>query len=277
MTDPAEQEHPRVPVWPRPNRKAATEARARQHYIAFFAEEPQDVAISAVEDGLPAGDPLASFKVEAYDAPAWVQGWSGGPLGAILDDTPDVDAAAVRACRAAMAAWSNVPDPLTLGALQGGMALCKAFARAGAAAVLDVVALRWWGPAALRELAPDRPFDVREHVALTFETEARHPEVGHLCHSRGMAKFARPDLALHLAGPGHAAAAGQLLNTIATAMALGLAPEGGDTTRACGTVVRFDARPDDSGQPSPLFFNASFELVDPHGGHGPYPWRQPDR
>ena len=261
-----------VPVWPRPNRKAASDARARQHYIAFFAEEAADVSISAQEDGLPAGDPLAPFKVEAYDAPAWVAGWSAGPLGAFLDDTPDVDAAAVRRCRAAMAAWASVPDPLTLAGLQGGMALCRAFARAGAVAVLDVVSMRWWGAEALLALAPDRPFDIREHVTLTFETESAHPEVGHLCHSRGMAKFARPDLAIHLAGPAHAAEAGRMLNTIATAMALGFEPAHGDTTRAAGFQVRFEGRPDDSARPSPLFFNRSFELTDPAGGVKPFPW-----
>lgn len=266
---------PPLPVWPRPNRDAATDARARQHYIAFFTAEAADVSVSAEEDGLPPGDPLAPFKVEVYDAPAWVAGWSQGPLGAFLDETPDVDAAAVRACRVAMAAWANMPDPLTLAALQGGMALCKAFVRAGAVAVLDVVALRWWSAEALLALPPDRPFDIREHITLTFETEARHPEVGHLCHSRGMAKFARPDLALHLAGPQHAAVAGQLLNTLATALALGLAPTDGDTTRAAGVVVRLEARPDDSGQPSPLFYNGSFELVDPQGGVRPFPWADP--
>lgn len=260
-----------VPVWPRPNRVAATDACAKQHYIAFFEDVAEDVEVSAA-DGLPAGDPLACFKVEVYEAPAWVAGWSAGPLGVFLDDTPDVDAAAVRGCRAAMAGWASVPDPLTLAALQGGMALCKAFTRAGAVAVLDVVALRWWSPEALSALPAERPFDIREHVTLTFETEARHPEVGHLCHSRGMAKFARPDLALHLAGPQHAATAGQLLNTLATALALGLAPTSGDTTRVGGVTVRFEARPDDSGEGSPLFFNRSFELVDPHGGVRPFPW-----
>lgn len=261
-----------IPVWPRPNRRAAAAARARQHYIAFFAEAAADVAISAEEDGLPAGDPLEAFKVEAYDAPAWVAGWSAGPLGAFLDDTPDLDAAAVRGCRAAMAAWANVPDPLTLAGLQGGMALCRAFARAGAVAVLDVVSLRWWGAEALLTLAPDRAFDIREHVTLTFETEAAHPEVGHLCHSRGLAKFARPDLAIHLAGPEHAAEAGRMLNTIATAFALGFDPADGDTTQAAGARVRFEARPDDSGQPAPLFFNRWFELTDPAGGVRPFPW-----
>lgn len=266
---------PLVPVWPRPNRRAATDARAKQHYIAFFPNEAADVEVSAAEDGLPAGDPLAPFKVEVYDAPAWVAGWSAGPLGVFLDDTPDIDAAAVRACPCAMAAWASVPDPLTLATLQGGMGLSKAFVRAGAVAVLDVVALRWWSPEALAALPPDRPFDIREHVTLTFETEARHPEVGHLCHSRGMAKFARPDLAMHLAGPQHAATAGQLLNTLATALALGAAPVDGDTTRAAGVVVRFEARPDDAGEASPLFFNRSFELTDPQGGVRPFPWEPP--
>jgi hypothetical protein len=261
-----------VPVWPRPNRTGAADARARQHYIAFFPEEGADVAVSAAVDGLPAGDPLAPFKVEAYDDAAWVAGWSAGPLGAFLDDAPDVDAASVRACRAAMAAWANVPDPLTLGPLQGGMALCKAFGRAGAVAVLDVVALRWWGRDALAALPPGRGFDVHEHITVTFETEAAHPEVGHLCHTRGMAKFARPDLGIHVAGPHHAADAGRLLNGLAAALALGLAPAPGDTTRVAGTVVRLAGRPDDAGLPAPLFFNRWFELQDPKGGVAPFPW-----
>jgi hypothetical protein len=251
-----------VPAWARPNWQAATGARTRQHYIAFYLSPGEDVQVSAKEDGLPAGDPLAGFEVQAFENANWIAGWSAGPLAAFLDAEPQVDAQAVKHSTWAMGAWSAKLDGRTLTGLQGGMALCRAFARSGAVAVLDVVALRWWSPEALLALPPARPFDITEHISITFETTPVHPEVGHLCHTRGMAKFARPDLAIHVPGPNDAADAGQLLNSIASALALGLAPKNGETTRVGGgRVLRFEAHPDDSGAPSPLYFNQWFELV----------------
>lgn len=238
----------RAPAWPRPNRTQPAEARTRQHYVAFFAGEAADVEVADAD--LPPGDPLVAFEVETYTDPAWLAGWT-----ALLTDGMAVDPAAVRACTTAMAAWASLPDPLTLGTLQGGMALCSAFAAAGAVAVLDVVTLRWWAAAELLALAADRAFALDEHlVSLT---------TGSFVHTRGMAKFARPDLGVHVTDPTQVAEMTRTLSLVATAMALGLNPADGDTTRAGGQVHRLVARPDDSGATSPLFFNRWLELLPP--------------
>ncbi|MDB5097382.1 MAG: hypothetical protein JWM80_1803 [Cyanobacteria bacterium RYN_339] len=248
-----------IATWERPHWKPGGTRRTRQHFIAFFADACPDFEVHAAEDGLPEGDPLLGFELEAYSNASWIAGWGAGPLGVFLDDAEGVDATAVRQARAAMGACAGKTDGRTLAGLQGGMALCRGFARAGALAVLDVVALRWWSAEALLALAPDRPFDIGEHISLTYETAPEHPEVGNFCHTRGLAKFARPDLGIYGATPGDA---GALLSAVASAMARGLDPADGETTRvAGGEVWHFKAHPDDSGIPSPLFFNTWLELV----------------
>ena len=97
-----------LPAWPRPNRTGATDARARQHYVAFFATEIPDVGVDPA--ALPVGDPLGAFEVEAYTDAAWIAGWTEGPLAAFLAAEPDVDAEAVRGAQAAMGAWAGTPD-----------------------------------------------------------------------------------------------------------------------------------------------------------------------
>lgn len=229
-----------IPTWPRPNWKAPSDGRTRQHYIAFFADGTPDFEVHAAEDGVPDGDPLAGFELEAYEDASWIAGWWSGPLAAFLT-VPEVKGA-----KAAMGAVSGRPEGKTLAGLQGGMALCRALARSGAIAVLDVVALRWWTAAELLALAPDRPFDVREHVVVACDAG--------FCHTRGLAKFARPDVG----------ARGEdklpVVQALAIALALGLAPKDGETLRLAHTDWRVTARPDDTAQAAPRFFNRWLEL-----------------
>jgi hypothetical protein len=229
-----------VPTWQRPNWQAPSGRRTRQHYVAFFSTEAPDFEVQADEDGLPDGDPLAGFELEAYDAAAWIAGWWAGPLERFLT-VPEV-----REARAAMGAWAGPLDGKTLAGLQGGMALCRAWARSGAIAVLDVVALRWWRAEELLALKPDRPFDVTEHVAITLEDG--------FCHTRGLAKFARPDVGARGADKA------PVVQALAAAMAQGLDPRDGETMRLAHTVWKLTAQPDDSGQPAPRFFNSWLEL-----------------
>lgn len=232
-----------VPTWERPQWKGPTGKRTRQHYVAFFAGETPDFEVHADEDGLPDGDPLADFELERYDDRAWIAGWWAGGMGAFLTVPEVVEA------RTAMGAWAGTLDGKTLRGLQGGMALCRAWARAGAIAVLDVVALRWWRAEELLALAPDRPFEIQEHISLTLEDD----EHG-FCHSRGMAKFARPDLG------GQGGAMAPYLNALGAAMALGLDPRDGETVALGDAVWRLTAHPDDASSAAPLFFNAWLAL-----------------
>lgn len=82
-----------------------------------------------------------------------------------------------------------VPDPADLGYLRDAVGLVTALLETGAAAVLDLQALRFfdareWNDAVF---APDAPI-AREHVAVLASN-------GWL-HTRGMRKFGRPDLSM---------------------------------------------------------------------------------
>jgi hypothetical protein len=58
---------------------------------------------------------------------------------------------------------------------------------------LDVYAGTWRPGGAVAERAPDRPFVITSEISVIFERQPV-PGFGHPVHTRGMTKFARPDL-----------------------------------------------------------------------------------
>ena len=90
---------------------------------------------------------------------------------------------------------ADTPDPADLRVLGAAVATVRALAREGNLLLaLDRVTARWWSPAELHALAVDRPFDVDEHAQVVVEAIERTPGAGHLVRSRGLEKFARPDV-----------------------------------------------------------------------------------
>ncbi len=79
---------------------------------------------------------------------------------------------------------------------------------------------------------PTRPFDIAKEVTVTFEVDASW-NGRHLVHTRGMRKFARPDLVAVVVGEQAEAAAG-LLNALALAQAQGHVLQHGQRVTVAG-------------------------------------------
>ena len=86
-------------------------------------------------------------------------------------------------------------DEPSLAVLEAALATVQALATEGNLLfAIDQLTARWWTPDALSALPPDRPFDLDEHAQIVAEAAERAPGVGHVTRSRGLGKFARPDV-----------------------------------------------------------------------------------
>ncbi len=91
---------------------------------------------------------------------------------------------------------SELSDPPTMAVLQAAMATLSQLARENDLLfAFDAETAQWWTPEVLSALHLAIPFVPDDHVRVAVEAVERKPGVGHLVRSRGLAKFARPDLA----------------------------------------------------------------------------------
>jgi hypothetical protein len=210
---------------------------------------------------------FAGMKIESKardEEPSWFDGWTNprSAFGSLLMRTPGVDIPALGSCREAMILSGTVDDPADLGHLQRAFLVMKLLTRAGAVAACDVESMIWWTKAQLEELPDAWEFDVADHVRVVFEAAEREPGAGHLCHTLGMAKFGRPDLAIGGMEREHAEAAGEMLESLATALAEGDAFETGDVVEPVGfPPLTCTEVADDTGTPDVIFGNRSIWLT----------------
>lgn len=247
--------------WPRPRYQAAGPARLAWVVLLPDAGE------------LPADHPLVSgFQMQTRyygDDPAWFDGWMSprSSFGAALMRTPGLDMVALSGCKAAMTIAVEVEDPSDLGYLQRALLLVRLLAeKAGAVAACDLEAVRWWTRTDLAELPPDLDFEISDHIRVVFEPVEREPGQGHICHTRGMAKFGRPDLALPGMSPEHVEAAVDLLEKMANELADGENFETGDVVEFEGfPPLRCEEVADDSDSDDLTFANRSLWLIPEEG------------
>jgi hypothetical protein len=251
-----------------------TRRRARLSFVALLDGARIDAALDRARDEL--GDARAW---DALDVQVRARATDGGRLDAALDGRPrmtlasrpehersDVD----RAQRYATIE-ADLADPPILTVLCGALAILRALADEGDLVLAcDLATARWWAPDELAALAPDRPFELDEHVQVVVEAVERRPGVGHLVRSRGLGKFARPDVGGR--GPRRdAERLSEVLRDVARVLADGAALEPGARVelRALGPCT-FVPRPDDALGDAPADEAPLYELRD-LGPDGPGP------
>ncbi len=243
--------------WPRPRYVSAGPAR-----IAFVVLLPD--AGELAQKGHPVFEGFDITVRYRGEDEAWFDGWVDPKrlFGSLLLRTPGVDIAALTSCKAALVLSGEFADPKDLGYLQRAFRIFQLLLKAGAVAVCDVEAMFWWTAADLEGLDDSWTFELSDHVRIVFEAQEREPGGGHLCHTLGMAKFGRPDLAIGGLAREHAEAAGEMLGNVAGAMVEGDVFETGDVLDPDGfPPLRCEEVGDDSGSPDAIFGNRSIWLV----------------
>jgi hypothetical protein len=193
-------------VWPRLNYQR-TSRRAALRLLVFSATP------------LTVDDQPAGLDVTRHDDPSWLDDWRTGAwrdaAGFDLIDAGDLGAAGH-----AVSIAADLPDPANLGHLQAAWALAQDLVARGAFAVLDATAGRWLDAEQLGSWPQPRAFDLDEEIVVELLTRGTG-DFGAVLHTRGMAKFARPDI-IALVRPGTARAVNRVVRQLA-----GLLAEGG--------------------------------------------------
>ena len=161
--------------------------------FVVFGELVADMEVSASEyrtSGPPKGTDMELFSRKEHGA--WIDTFTGGYLGALLDEDPALRERVGHAPTVALL-QGEVEDPETLDYLRDAIGVVTSLLDSGGVAVLDAVALRWWSAEEWRETIfdPAAPEPI-EHVSLLASEE----EDGYWLHSRGLRKFGRPDLSV---------------------------------------------------------------------------------
>jgi len=227
-----------VPLWTRAH-TGATGRVADAVLIAFHTGALRaDVPLSAAQLGLPGGAAASLLDVREHSGAAaltWLDGFRRGALRTIAVQDLGGDLALLDGADGCVTVRATVADPFDLGYLQAAWAVARWLCARGASIVLDARAMKFRRAATVAELPPDAPFDVRREVTVIIETTPVPGLGGHVVHTRGLAKLARPDLVSVVAAADTAQAA-EALWRLAARLADGYMPAAGDVVEADSPV-----------------------------------------
>jgi hypothetical protein len=249
-----------------PADRSISRRTARIELVALLTGPRVDGAIERAREEVPdeaAWEPLEVTVRSRTTDGGWLDGQLAGRAGLGLGARDEHDRREVDRCRRYATVEATLPDPATLDALQAALVLLVALAQEGDLLLaVDGATGRWWSPGELMALDPERPFDLDEHVRVVVEAVERAPGVGHLARSRGLAKFARPDVAAR--GPRKdAERLGDLLRDLARLLAAGEVLCPGDRVRAPDLPpLTLVPRSDDALVAAPPDEAPLYELVD---------------
>jgi hypothetical protein len=214
-----------IPLW---TRDSALDSEREAHVmLVCFAAGPlrDDVPFVASQFGAPSPESVAQVELRQHlreSAPEWFDGWRSGACRTIAEHQleaalPELDAAdrctTIELC---------LPEPPDLGYLQTAWALARWLVARGAAIVLDVHAARYLQGSELPP--PDAELEIEREVSLIFESDPTEPGGGHVLHTRGMKKLARPDI-VAVCDPDDEELFADVLWQLADGMARGFLPE----------------------------------------------------
>ena len=182
-------------AWPRTT--FTPTLRAASVRLLTFSAGPLATGVPFSESryGAPRAELIKALDLRSLareDDPTWFDGWRTGGLRSIaareLTNVSVLDEVAF-----AHAITCEIADAKDLAYLQTAWAAAIWFVERGASVVLDLHACQWHEDSELASLEPHRSFDLDHEVSFIVEADAS-AGIGHVMHTRGLAKFARPDL-----------------------------------------------------------------------------------
>ena len=210
--------------------------------LFVFAERPLDlrVPVSRSRHGLPAGFDFDTLDIRQHvrsDSPDWFDGFFTTEMRHVMEGDLGRAADRLAAMQAAFSVGVKLEEPADLSYLQGCWGAAAWLCECGAEVVNDAGAIRWHAAESVLALDPLRELDIEREVTLVFEIDAT-PGFGHVTHTRGLAKFGRPDVVLLGAQADDARATAGLLNGLALRAALGAPLRANQTVRLAELAPR---------------------------------------
>lgn len=210
--------------WPRPHWTPGTERAVLLYFV--FGDFDADLSLPV------SGTALQARRYRHDD----LRDWSGyplaGQLGALLQhDQPRVHEHATQVGDV-VRLMVDLPDPADLDYLRDALRAIDALLDAGGVAVVDPQALGLFDAAAWRQHYVEARAP-RAHVLILRDDEAE----GAWVHSRGMRKFARPDISIHGVPEADVPRAGALCERLVELQVLGMRFEDGQALEIEGFDV----------------------------------------
>ena len=227
-------------IWQRPLFKPTGSTASVRFFV--FCEAPLDLStpLSRSRHGYPKEFPFEQLDIRQHrraDSQEWFDGFFDDSMSNIALLDLGFEPAKKFALNHVYSVSVEVQDPEDLAYLMAAWAVLKWLRDRGAKVVLDGPAIVWFSAEAVQGLSPEREFSLKHEVKLVFEITPSG-EFGHVFHSRGMAKFGRPDVVLLGAQPSDSTAGGALLNGLAERGALGAPLQAGQTVGPGGFEPR---------------------------------------
>jgi hypothetical protein len=172
--------------------------------------------------------------------------WDGYPLAGALgrllwDENARLFERAKKARECVMLRGA-LPDPPDLDALRDLIGTITALGDLGGVAVIDPQTLSMFDAGVWRErFFDDDAFDARDHVLILCNEDEHAADRLHV-HTRGMRKFARPDISIRNVPPAAAGVAGELADRFVDFQALGGTVEDGRTIELEGAPANLTIR-----------------------------------
>ena len=212
-----------VAVWPRPYFKQG-EQPTKLFFVCFGKAPLAEVELSLERFGLPNSALAKRVEVREHRRAAersWFENWWGGAFGVIAASDLGDDLPLLTTSDVCYTLSLELADEADLAPLQSVWGLSRWLCARGTLVVLDVHAFRFRTRQDVEVLGFTES-DVQRDVKLVLESEPS--EAGaHLMHTRGLCKFARPEL-LCFVQPEDAGLMGRVLNQLARTLMEGAAP-----------------------------------------------------
>ena len=212
----------KVASWPRPYFKASEQA-TKLFFVCFGRAPLADLEVSRARFGLPSAELSRQVDLREHFRAAsrpWFEGWWTGAFGSIAEQDLQEELPLLTTSDVCYTLGLDVPDHADLAPAQTIWGLSRWLCARGASVVLDVHAFRFRTREDLDALDLSQS-DVQRDVKLVLETDATRDGL-HLMHTRGLCKFARPELMCFLR-PDDARVMGRVMNQIARTLMEGAA------------------------------------------------------
>ncbi|HEU4662960.1 MAG TPA: hypothetical protein VFS55_02895 [Dokdonella sp.] len=237
-----------APAWPRPHWRDSGDELFLLWFV--FGDFAADLVIDADRyrtRGTPAGIDVVRYVNR--ELARWEGYPLAGTLGRLLRDEDAHLFERARRARDCTMLRGSMRDPADLDGLRDLVGTITALTEGGGVAVVDPQILSMFDSAEWRRrYFADDAFHLRDHVLILCSDDERHPG-RYWIHTRGLRKFARPDVSIRNVPPADAAAAGELAERFADFQAMGGIVESGREVEVAGATggmtVRFAGTADD--------------------------------
>jgi hypothetical protein len=192
-----------MPTWSRPL-YARQQRRASVAFLVLHEGPlaPVTTPLTAEALGLASPDILPlihSAEMSEETQPALFQALRQHPGRALAEVDLGGGVSALDRAQRVTTVTLDINDSPDLGYLQAGWACVRWLVERGGTLVQDLIAGRWWSAEEVRAQGQEGEFNLSREIRLLFDTDQKvevsgRPEIGRVLNTRGMKKFARPDL-----------------------------------------------------------------------------------